>query len=159
MVAEVSDDWFRILPTDPAFAPSTQVAARFVDEVRAIVPDAETIAVVGGDEIEFVDAGGNLEGVRCPRCGADLASLEGGQWWQNRMTASYEATHFADRRLDLPCCRAESDLADLDYVWHTGFARWWADCMNPARDRLSGEEVESLGLRLGIAVHVVYRHS
>ena len=154
----MSDSWFRILPTDPTFAPTLQESARFVDDVRAVMPDAGSIEVVSRDEIEFVDAGGNWEGVRCPRCAAHLSSLEAGQWWQNRMNESYESTHFADRRLDLPCCRVESDLADLDYVWYAGFAKWWVDCLNPGRDRLSNEELAALGARLGHTVHVVYRH-
>jgi hypothetical protein len=153
----VSENWLRILPTDPAFAPRPQLTARFVDAVRAVVPDAEKIEIVSRDEIEFVDPGGNWEGVRCPRCAADY-SLESRQWWQNRMDQSYEATHFADRRLDLPCCRVESDLADLNYVWNAGFAKWWVDCRNPGRGRLSQEELDALGVSLGHTVHIVYRH-
>jgi hypothetical protein len=71
--------------------------------VERVVPQAEGPEVIEVPEIEFVDAGGNWSGVQCPHCLADLEAFENGQWWQNRMTESYEGTHFADRR---STCRA-----------------------------------------------------
>jgi hypothetical protein len=155
--SSVSDSCMRILPTDPSFVPDPVVEARFMQAVERVVPQAEGVEVIEVPEIEFVDAGGNWSGVRCPHCLADLAAFENGQWWGNRMDESYKATHFADRRVDLPCCGTTSDLANLDYLWNSGFAKWWVDCFNPGRAELTADEVERLSEQLGHAVHVVYQ--
>ncbi|MGH9226370.1 MAG: hypothetical protein ACRD2W_21860 [Acidimicrobiales bacterium] len=151
----MSDDWIRIVPSEPSFVPSGVSARALIALVSRMMPSAEEVTVETSDEVAFVDAGANQGPALCPRCGSELDH----EPWAAAMTESYEASAFKDRRVVLPCCSAACDLNDLDYGdWPVAFARWWVDCMNPNLGRLADEQVRGLAAALGHTVTIVYQH-
>ena len=151
----MSDDWIRIVPSDPDHVPSDERAQAAVSAVEALISSAEDVTIHAADQIVFIDAGENQGSARCPQCGADLEDA----WWAGAMSDSYERSHFAVRRVVLPCCSALSDLNELDYgQWPVTFGRWWIDCRNPAEGRLAEHQIRQLSEVLGHPVRIVYRH-
>lgn len=151
----MSDNWIRIVPSDPGHVPTADRAQALMSLVAGMMPSADEVTIEASDEIVFVDAGVNQGSALCPQCGAELAS----EWWATAMAESYDRSAFADRRVVTPCCGANSDLNELDYGdWPIAFARWWVDCMNPNLGRLDEIQVRSLVAALDHPITVVYQH-
>src|SRR5207244_404446 len=104
------------------------------------------------DEVVFVDAGGNWEGVRCPVCDADLE-----EWWADAVDKSYQ-THFQHLDVVLPCCGAVISLNDLKYPWAVGFARFVLSARDPDIPELPREGVAALEKVLGCGVRAIWVH-
>ena len=104
------------------------------------------------ERVEFVDQGGNFEGVYCPVCGADL-----GEWWPAAMDRAH-AGHFADLAVTAPCCGAALSLNDLRYEWPAGFARFVLEAMNPGVPDLPATTLAELEQRLGAPLRVIWAH-
>ena len=79
--------------------------------------EAEKINAVSYDKITFVDSGENLESILCPSCGERISFL----WWGKQMDIAYQ-NNFADLTVELPCCKLESNLNELNYRFPCGFA-------------------------------------
>lgn len=151
----MSDNWVRIVPTEPTWTPSAEQETAVVRLARELMPGAEDISVERPDEIAFVDAGSNQGEASCPACDGALSE----EWWSAATGQSHDQRRFEDRSTHVPCCGALIDLNDLDYGdFPVAFARWWVDCMNPDVGRLSEQAVESIAGALGHAVTIVYQH-
>jgi hypothetical protein len=122
----VSDHYLRIIPRDPDHLPPARAQEKALAVLRTLVPRAEEVRAIVQDEVSFVDQGGNLEEIRCPRCRATLEP----EWWMTEMDRAH-ATRFADLSLVVPCCGARSSLNDLDYDWPAGFARFVLQVREP----------------------------
>lgn len=149
----MSDNYLRVIPTDPSFVPPRDRAEALLSAVRDLAPNAESVAAIACDSVEFVDAGGNFESIRCHLCGAGLDMA----WWSDGMDAAW-ASRFDDLGVVLPCCRVEASLNDLGYEWPQGFARWRVQAMNPSRGELTRAEVQDLESALAHDIRVIWTH-
>jgi hypothetical protein len=107
----------RYIPEDPTHVPDGDGANVSRDLLSKATGKTARANVT--DEVQFVDQGGNFDGLKCPACGSDLDM----EWWQERMAAAREGS-FADLGVTVPCCGAETSLHDLDYDTPAGFARF-----------------------------------
>lgn len=148
----MSDHILRLIPTDPRFIPAEpaeQAAARLLD---AFLPGADDITSDTDAAVQFVDAGNNLEEIRCPGCGRVLPW----DWWQQAMEAA-EANHFADLQVATPCCGEQTTLNDLRYHWPAGFARYVLEALNPGAD-LDEDQLTQLEQALGCSLRKIWAH-
>jgi hypothetical protein len=134
----VSDDFLRLIPTNPEYVPDSTAQAIVRQMVALFLPQAQEINVLTADEVQFVDQGANFERVLCPACGVKLEM----DWWQGVMEKAYEK-HFLDLSVKLPCCGAAASLNDLTYEWPAGFARFMVEAVNPQAD-LTDQQIEAL---------------
>lgn len=150
----MSENFLRLLPTDPTFVPSAAAASAALRALRLIAPRSHEIDVVEEPEVVFLDAGGNFSAVRCPACQAELVIIP---WWQDEMSRAYE-TKFEDLSVVPPCCGSPTTLNDLDYDWPQGFARWWLEARNPDRGKLQPHELGELAAAVGHPLREVWTH-
>ncbi|HXA91574.1 MAG TPA: hypothetical protein VNW96_24025 [Mycobacterium sp.] len=156
---EVSDTWLVVFPSDPAWVPGNELAARAAEVIARLVPTRPSVP--GQPElrltpnIEFVDAGGNFGAIGCPLCGQELEL----HWWHEEMDAQYRReTGFRLLPLTTPCCAGTTTLNDLAYEWPLGFARWQATVLYPDRGWLTEAELHEIGQALGHPVRQTVRH-
>jgi len=149
----LSDDWLRVIPTDPTFVPQPVAAERarqLLTQLAPADPSGTPAIEVSVGEVAFIDAGENFDSLSCPWCGAVIDI----DWWQGRMGAA-ASSGFADLLCRTPCCDVTTSLNDLLYDWPQGFARWWLEVMNPTVLALSSSELEAIADALGHPVRVV----
>jgi hypothetical protein len=142
--------WFtKVIPVDPLHVPPRGGRAAAARYLRRAVGPARQVHSDVTDEVHFVDAGGNWEGVFCPACGADLE-----EWWGEAMTQAFDASRFARLRKRVPCCRRISSLNELRYPWAVGFARYSLRADEP-QGELEPRHVAQLEVILGCRVRVI----
>jgi hypothetical protein len=152
----LSDNWLRLIPTDPTFVPGAADARRTLELLEQFAPAAvtgEAAGEVNAEAVVFIDAGTNFGSVTCPWCGA---AIDIG-WWQDCMGVAAES-EFNDLLTRTRCCDVTTSLNDLNYEWSQGFARWWLEVMNPATPALSRQQLDALSDALGHLVRAVYVH-
>jgi hypothetical protein len=153
----VSDTWLVIFPAHPHWVPSPEQESRAAGAVARLVPTriAQQPEIVRTDSIEFIDAGGNFEAIRCPLCGRELDVA----WWQDRMDEQYSTdSGFRLETITAPCCGGSTALHELAYEWPLGFARWSAQVLYPDRSWLTAAELMEIGEALGRPVRQTFRH-
>lgn len=123
----MSDSFLRIIPRDPGHLPEAAAQERTLALIRTLLPAAAELRATVHDEIVFVDAGGNLESIACPRCGQRLSLA----WWADAMDVAH-ALRFSDLFIEVPCCGRRVSLNDLEYEWPAGFARFVIEARDPA---------------------------
>ena len=148
----MSDNWLRYVPSDPHFQPTEVAAGRARALLHTFLPDAEEVTAEFFEDPAFIDPGVNWSGVRCSLCGVDAES-----WWTDAVSIAAEQ-NFASLDTVAPCCQTKVSLNDLAYVWPAAFGRFVLDAMNPNVERLSTEQVDSLGAELGCSVREVSQH-
>jgi hypothetical protein len=148
----MSDDWLRLIPTEPEYQPTTAAAERARELLVTFVPDARQVAVAFKPTVQFFHPGLNWSGVRCSACGADAQN-----WWEPAMTAAAEHA-FSNLRVKAACCATELSLNDLCYPWAAGFARFVIEMMNPNISALTADELELLGVTLGCELRTIWVH-
>lgn len=151
----VSDNWLRLIPTDPTFVPTALAAHRGRDLLAQFAPaneSGEPAHIVDAGEIVFIDAGTNFERITCPWCESEI-DLE---WWQDCLTVA-ASSGFQDLNTRTRCCDVTTSLNDLRYDWPQGFARWWLEVMNPAA-WLSEQQLQAVGEAVGHPVRAVLAH-
>ena len=132
----MSESYLHIIPTDPQWIPDDADAAAARRALGDVCPDAGEVTAERGDEIGFVDQGGNFIAIRCPHCHEEMPV----QWWQGEMSRAYER-NFTDLVLVTPCYAERSSLNDLDYDWPAGFARFVLAARSPGRGWLTPDEL------------------
>ncbi|HEY3357137.1 MAG TPA: hypothetical protein VGQ83_28060 [Polyangia bacterium] len=147
----MSDTFLRLVPVDPTFVPSAEAQAAARDYLRAVLPDADTVATRTAAEVQFIDAGGNTEAVFCPLCGAEVDQA----WWVQAMDAAFECS-FRDLTVALPCCLGSTTLNDLRYEMPAGFARFVLEAANPNVAALAAPAVAVLERLIGRKLRVVW---
>jgi len=149
----VSDNYLRLIPTDPTWQPGADEARRAVAALWPFVPAAESIDVERYDEVRFIDPGANFERVSCPTCRADLATV----WWTGQMEQA-AVSGFTNLTVLPPCCGTPASLNDLGYDWPAGFARAELSVVNPNRGRLDDAELARVTTALGHPLRQVMAH-
>ncbi len=149
----MSDCWSIIIPDDPTASPAVHRLERARDVLAVAMPEADEIVIESNGEVGFVDAGGNSDGVFCPRCGTDLED-----WWGDAMAAAAESG-FEELEAALPCCSMEMSLNDLEYRGGGGgFAKWSIAARNPNVVSISPAVMGQVSSALDCAVRVIWRH-
>ena len=147
----MSDNYLIIIPTDPHWQPEEAAVDKAGDLISELAPEAEEIEAFGMDEVEFFDAGENLESVKCPHCGADVTD-----WWPEAMDKSSELA-FGDLGVSMPCCARPSTLNDLVYEMPQGFAQFAISLTEPGIDKLDDAAIVRLGEALGHPVRAIWQ--
>ncbi len=148
----MSDDYLRLIPTDPEFVPDCLRREKAQGLLASYLPLADGIEAQLFETVKFIDQGSNFERVSCPAC---LAKLDV-SWWGSAMNSSYKSD-FADLRVTVPCCGTRLSLNDLRYEWPAGFARFVLQALNPG-DRLTEIQVKSLEDALACSLRVIWAH-
>jgi len=146
----LSDNYLRLIPTDPQWAPDQAAADRGLAALGEVAPRAQACDAEHFSTVTFFDPGGNLEEIRCAHCGDQLAI----DWFQEEMSRP----SFDDLSATMPCCAAPASLNDLDYRWPAGFASFALSAMNPGRMRLTDAERRIIELALGHPVREIWAH-
>lgn len=149
----MSDNYLRLIPTDPAWAPAADAVAAVGEVVRRLVPDGETFEPLCFDSVQFVDAGGNFETVFCPGCDAELSD----GWWGEAMDTAYQSQPVS-LPVTTPCCALRTSLNDLRYDWPQGFSTWRFEVRGPGRQRLTADELAQVEQALGHPVREIWAH-
>ena len=149
----MSDDYLRLIPTQPDFVPTVGGAESARRRLAELVPDAEEVTAIVTDDVEFIDQGANFERIRCPKCGRQLET----EWWHARMDEAAVAS-FAALEVSMPCCGARVSLNDLIYEWPAGFARFVLEAMNPNAGDLSDVALADVAKALGAPLRKIWAH-
>jgi hypothetical protein len=148
----MSDNWLRLVPSDPSYQPSRPQAERAKTLLASFVPRADEVNVEFTDTVEFIHPAGNWAGVNCPACAADAEA-----WWEDAMRAA-AATGFADLHAVARCCGVSVSLNEMRYVWPAAFARFGIEALNPGIDDLTPTQVQALATCLGCELRAIWIH-
>jgi hypothetical protein len=135
----VSDNWLRLIPTAPTWVPDRSGEARGKVALQKMAPNAIEVSAESYDEINFVDCGGNFQGIFCSSCGAEVPVF----WWHEAMDRAHEF-RFIELQVTMACCAAVASLNDLQYDWPMGFAQWQLVAVGPERLELTDVEIREL---------------
>ena len=149
----MSDNYLRLIPTDPTWRPRAEAAHRAAAALSALAPCADTVEAELSDEVRFIDQGGNFERVSCPECHSEL----GIEWWSEQMGHAVVGA-FANLDVTTPCCGTPTNLNDLTYDWPAGFARTQLSARNPGRSWLDDAELARVAAALGHPLRQVMAH-
>lgn len=122
----MSDTWFILIPADRNYVPAASSRRRAVELLRGFAPKAQAVRSKVTPTIEFIDCGGNWEGVACPACGADME-----QWFAGELERT-GAAGFCDLSAVAPCCAAKVSLDGLRFGSQVGFSRFVLETRNPS---------------------------
>ena len=147
----MSDTFLRIFPADPNFVPDPDRRRQAIELVSRAIVRRDEVTDELSEQVRFIDAGGNWEGVRCPNCGHDLDD-----WWSGAMDRAWES-RFADLFVETPCCAKPVSLNQLEYGWPVGFARYSIEVRNPEHD-LSDADLRQIQTALGTELRMVWAH-
>ncbi len=135
----MSDHFLVVIPADPlASLPERSEELRMT---LAGIAGHDEARVKDYGKLQFIDAGGNWDGVFCPSCEAEISTSD----WQAMMDrAWHDEDGFKLVENETPCCGAAASVADLNYKWPMGFARWFVSARNVGRGPLTDKEVARL---------------
>jgi hypothetical protein len=154
----VSDNWIRLIPTDPNWQPEPTAVEDAIAFVRGLFStanaSADEVSWTLHERIAFIDSGVNTASVKCSLCGA-VTDVE----WVFEVV-SERADDLGNLDTAMPCCGARANLNELRYDWPMGFARFEIEVMNGTRAQyeLDAVELEQLGALLGHPVRQVLQH-
>lgn len=146
----MSDNYLRLIPTDPHWTPDRVSARRGLAALRELAPGADKYDADYLQTVTFVDQGGNLEEIRCPNCGRPISF----EWFTQQMGRPA----FDDLSATTPCCATPVSLNDLDFRWPAGFASFELSARNPGRRQLTEGERHRVELALGHLVREIWAH-
>ena len=148
----MSESLLRVIPADSEFRPSSFAAASAEAFLRGLLPEAERVSAKSLAGVEFVDAGANWEGVRCPACGADAEP-----WWGEAMSQAAES-RFHSLQVMSGCCRSTVSLNELRYGWPVGFASFVLEVQNPQSTGLTASQLTQLSGIVGCSLRQMSVH-
>ena len=153
----MSEAVLSVIPTDPHWQPEEAGALRaqalVTELVGGLAPDTDVeIDVDWYDLPSVVDSAQNLERIGCPRCRGAI-DLE---WWADLIEDHEDG--FPTLDATVPCCGADVSLAQLDFHWPCGFARFEIAVWNPETDTLSEVQLNSVARALGHPVRQIRAH-
>lgn len=149
----MSDNWINVIPSDPHFVPTLEARRRAVDYMRKIAGKADDITGELTEDVRFIDCGENLERIGCRKCRGEISC----DWWREHMEHQFEHGYTLEP-VQLPCCGALVSLADLNYDWPQGYARFSVEAMNPEIADLTSQQLQQFESILGCRVIKVLQH-
>jgi hypothetical protein len=144
----VSDEYIRLIPTEPYWQPTLEAASaavEFVGWLFAGPGDAvELVRYEYYDHVTLIDAGGYTTEITCPRCGQDIR-----EWFWDLIVQ--RRLDFDELGVRVPCCRAAVRLDEINCDSPVGFAKFEVSAMNATRGQyeLNGEELRHVAALLG----------
>ena len=126
----------KIIPNHEKRIPLIKERIELENQIRMVTSNKELIDHLY-DEVTFIDAGSNFEGIKCNQCLKELET----EWWSNQMEIC-SSNNFNDILITTPCCNSTASLNHLEYMWPVGFARYVIEIMNPNEDEVM--EIEKL---------------
>lgn len=111
---------------------------------------AMEINVKCSDEVMFIDSGGYLEEISCPKCKKAIPW----DWWSEKMDEAYK-NKFCDLSVIFPCCQQESTLDKLVYNELCCFSNWYIELVYP-QNELTKEDIDILQRMLKVKIKVVH---
>jgi hypothetical protein len=156
-VAPVSDNYIRVIATDPYWQPSPEAADTAVAYLRDLFAgpnDAvERVESTFYESVTFIDAGEYDVQVLCRQCGRDV-DLD---WFYDALGP--RPPSIESMTVKVPCCGALVALDSLHYDGSpVGFARFEVSAMNWARIKpdLDDDELSTLAALLGHPVTQIH---
>lgn len=146
----MSDNYLRIIPAAPVYAPASEQREAALWLVRRLLPGKQVTEQVY-ERPMFIDCGANLERILCPHCAAELAM----ERWQEAMDDFDREA--GDVELMMPCCGRLATVNGLIYDWPCGVAQYEVEVMNPEAD-LDRGQVAEIELALGCPVRLIWQH-
>jgi hypothetical protein len=160
----MSDNYLRLIPSDPHLMPPDVVANQIVSLLRPAFPEADRVTAEYHDHPVFVDQGTNLEAVLCRACGRRLPFGPGlgdegvWQWWYD-LTEHLAGGSVTDVQVTMPCCHARLPFAALEFDWPAGVASFEVSIRNPRTpDGPSPELQRRVEALLGSPIKVIWAH-
>jgi len=150
----MSDDFIVLVSRDPSWRAEPLVLERVTAILRRLAPSADSITPEVSEAIRFHDAGSNFEGIRCPRCAAEISI----DWWQNCMDEDSDGDGFALGSFEVPCCEALLNLNELKYESNQAFSRTSWTVQNANIGELSDAAGRELEEAAGLPLVAVYQH-
>jgi hypothetical protein len=150
----VSDDSVTFVSVDPQYVPTAEQVKDAESLARSLFPQADAVSPQHSDGIRLFDAGGNLESITCPGCGAEIEL----SWWQQAMDADSTGDRFRLRPQVMQCCNRSYTLDQLDYQWPQAFGKFGLELMNPNVGSVPAESVAALETVLGTSLRVIHAH-
>jgi len=147
----MSDAYLRYVPVDPEFVPQQQ-AIRAASSLLCSFVKGGSVECRISQEVEFVDAGENWEGVYCPSCGADA---EG--WWPSAMNTATES-HFSVLDVHARCCGTKVGLNELRYIWPGAFGKCVLEVANSGISGLQAGELAQVEDALRCRLREIQAH-
>ena len=160
----MSDNYLRIIPTDPNLVPSEAVADQVVNLIGPAFPEADEVVAESHGHPVFIDQGANLEAVLCPTCGKRLRldfadEVDPIRDWWHELTDPLESSNVTEVQARMPCCQAMVPFTALQFDWPAGVASFEISIMNPGvPDALSSELQRQVETLLGSPVRYVWAH-
>ena len=147
----MSDVIEKIIPVNPFI----RIPIDDLQAARDLISDKvanDSITIDTSESPVFIDCGGNLESISCPKCGAPISF----EVWGELMDKAYELS-FSDLDVVLPCCNSKESLNDLNYNYECGFSCCVISVLNPqiTIDEDLRESIESL---LHTKIKIVHAH-
>ena len=147
----MSDVIEKIIPVDPFI----KIPIDDLQSARELISYKvayDSITIDTSEYPVFIDCGGNLESISCPKCGAQISF----DVWGELMDKAYESS-FSDLDVMLPCCNSKVSLNDLNYNHECGFSHCAISILNPQKtiDEDLRESIESL---LRTKIKIVHAH-
>ncbi|WNS45264.1 hypothetical protein [Paenibacillus sp. MMS20-IR301] len=126
----------KIIPENDKIVPSQTERTSIINQLKEVTSSTEIIERLY-DEVTFIDAGANFEGIACNHC---LRELDTG-WWAEQVDVS-SSNKFNDLLVTTPCCCSLVSLNELKYIWPAGFAKYAIELLNP--DEADVIEIEKI---------------
>jgi hypothetical protein len=149
----MSDNLLKLIPTQPEYVPDRDAQFAAQELLGRIVENGRKVLAYTTEQVEFVDAGANFEGLSCPVCGQSIS----GEWWSAAISKANESA-FTNLNVVTPCCETSTSLNDLNYNWAQGFARFVLQVRNPGVASLDKSVLSELETILGCKLRVVWAH-
>lgn len=145
----MSDNYLRIIPTNPPYVPDWQQQEEAREWLSYIFPKKD-ISFEISKEIELVDAGENFESITCNLC---IGTIMMSDWLQ----AIHDAKESKLENLAFTCpnCKQVTDLNDLYYKGPMGFSKFRISIANPRFD-LGSKDMEDLEEMLGTFLRKIW---
>ena len=160
---DVSDNYLRLIPTDPHYMPPDEAGRRASLVVSHALPAADRVQVKRHSQPVFIDQGTNLESVLCPRCRARVAfygdtATATSEWWK-QIADQLGGQQVADVRVTMSCCGSSVMFQELQFEWPAGVASFEISIRNPGiGEPLGPELVAQLEGILGCGIRQVWAH-
>ncbi len=149
----MTETFLIIIPNDPDFETTDEVAEAACVALEAMFPDADDISYDMFDEVRFIDPGVAFDSVHCPACGKDADP-----WWPAAMDKAARL-EFDDLDIVTKCCKAAISLNDMKYAPAAGFARFAIVVEDASATTLTDSQRAAVETALGVGVRVVVQEA
>ena len=155
----MSDNYLRLVPSDPALVPSKEVATTFVNLVGNALPDAHEVLAESYGHPVFIDQGANLESIICPSCETTLPldSESNRDWWYE-VSDDLENEDIRAVEVCMPCCGVVVPFEQLRFDWPAAVASFEISILNPNVRALPVDLLAELERALGCEIKQVWAH-